>query len=236
MSDIQFNTGVIRPVECLKEGYELIKPDFWLLLAITFVGGIIGSASFCILLGAMVCGINYCYLGRLDGRKVSFDDLWKGFDWWRPGLVVAAFIVIPMAIVYGIIYAPLIVALAMGSKLGGDELMGLFVGALLLDLVLVVIMVCFHTLLIFAFPLIVDRKLGPIKAMTTSARAVLKNLGGVAGLIGAQFVLVFLGLLAVCIGVYLVMPVIIAGNMVAYRKVFPRQEDFGAAPDANPGS
>lgn len=221
MSDIQFNTGVIRPVECLKEGFELIKPDFWLLLAITFVGGIIGSASLFILLGAMVCGINYCYLGRLDGRKVSFDDLWKGFDWWRPGLVVAAFIVVPMAIVYGIIYAPLIVALAMGSNLSGDELIGLLVGALALDLVLVVIIVCFHTLLLFSFPLIVDRKLGAIQAMTTSARAVLKNLGGVAGLIGAQFVLVFLGLVAACIGVYLVMPIIIAGNMVAYRKVFP---------------
>ncbi len=34
----EFNTGVIRPVECMKEGWELIKDEYWLFLGITFVG------------------------------------------------------------------------------------------------------------------------------------------------------------------------------------------------------
>ena len=79
-------------------------------------------------------------------------------------------------------------------------------------------------LLIFSFPLIVDRNLGAVKAMTTSARAVFKNLGGVAGLIGVNFVLVICGYLALCVGVYLVIPIIIAANIVAYRKVFPKTD------------
>lgn len=232
MNGTEFRTGVISPVECVKEGFELIKPDFWLLLAITFVGGIIGGVTLYILLGAMACGMFYAYLKRIDGHSISFDDLWKGFGWWLPGLVVTAFIVIPIMIVYGVIYVPIIMSAAMGSKLSQDELMGVLLGALAVDLVLVVIMVCFHTLLMFSFPLIVDRNLGAIKAMTTSARAVLKNLGGVVGLILVNMGLMILGYLALCIGVYFVIPIMIAGNVVAYRRVFPslQNQNFGPPP------
>lgn len=232
MNGTEFRTGVIRPVECVKEGFELIKPDFWLLLAMTFVGGIIGGVSLYILLGAMACGMFYAYLKRIDGQSISFDDLWKGFGWWLPGLVVTAFIVIPIMIVYSVIYIPIIMSAAMGSKLSEDELMGLLLGAFAVDLVLVVIMVCFHTLLMFSFPLIVDRNLGAIKAMTTSARAVLKNLGGVVGLILVNMGLMILGYLALCIGVYFVIPIMIAGNVVAYRKIFPSlpNQNFGPPP------
>jgi hypothetical protein len=222
MNGTEFNTGVISPIECVKQGWELIKPDFWLLLGITFVAGLIGGFSMYILLGAMICGMTYAYLKRIDGQSVSFDDLWKGFNWWLPGLVVTAFIVIPLFVVYAVIYVPIIMSGVMGNKLSEDELVTMLVVVGLVDLVLIVIMVCVHTLLMFSFPLIVDRNLGAIKAMTTSARAVFKNLGGVAGLIVVNFGLVFLGYLALCIGIYLVIPIIIAGQLVAYRRVFPR--------------
>ena len=87
-------------------------------------------------------------------------------------------------------------------------------------------MVCFHTLLMFSFPLIVDRNLSAVKAMTTSARAVLRNLGGVVGLILVNFGLVLVGELAFCVGVYFVIPILIAGNVVAYRKVFPSTASY----------
>ena len=35
MNDIEFRTGVIRPLECFKEGWELIKPNYWLIFGIT---------------------------------------------------------------------------------------------------------------------------------------------------------------------------------------------------------
>lgn len=222
MNGAEFNTGVIKPIECVKEGFELIKPDFWLLLAITFVGGVISGFSLYILLGAMICGIYYAYLKRIDGESVSFDDLWKGFGWWLPGFVVGLFFIVPMVLLYIVIYIPLILSSAMGSKMSEDELVTTIVVSLAVDIVLTVLMVCFHTLLMFAFPLIIDRNMGAIKAMTTSARAVLKNLGGVCGLIVVNFGLVLAGYLALCIGVYLAIPVIIAGSLVAYRKVFPR--------------
>lgn len=232
MNGTEFNIGVISPVECVKEGFELIKPDFWLLLGITFVAGLIGGFSMYILMGAMICGMYYAYLKRIDGQPVAFDDLWKGFTWWLPGLVITAFIVIPIFAVYAVIYVPIIMSAAMGSRLSEEEMLTMLVGAAAVDLILIVIMVCFHTLLMFAFPLIVDRNLGAIKAMTTSARAVLKNLGGVVGLIVVNFGLVLLGYLALCIGVYFVIPIIIAGNVVAYRRVFPslRGRNFNPPP------
>ena len=109
------------------------------------------------------------------------------------------------------------------------------VGALvvfgLIDLAVLIGLVSFHTLLTFSFPLIIDRNLGAIDAMKTSAKAVWANLGGVAGLIVVNMGLMILGYLALCIGMYFVIPIMIAGNAAAYRRVFP---PLGAQPAMTP--
>jgi len=226
----EINARVIRPVECLKEGWELIKQDYWIFFAVTLVGMLIGGITMYILVGAMVCGIFYCYLQKYDGKPVSFDDLWKGFQWWLPGLIATLVMVVPMFVVLGFIYAPFIAAAVMGSKLSESELIGLLLGALAVDFVFVVIMVCFHTLLMFTFPLIVDRNLGAVEAMKTSAKGVWRNLGGIAGFYGAAFVLSLAGALACGVGTYFVIPIIMAGTVVAYRKIFPKQTEFHQPP------
>jgi len=230
MQNAEFTTGQIRPIECVKEGFELIKSDYWLLLGMVIVGGMIGGVTLFICIGAMSCGIFYAYLNKIDGKPVKFEDLFKGFSWFWQSLIVAVVVVVPMLTVYAVIYVPIVLSAVMGSKLSQDELMGLLVGAFAIDLVVIVIMVCVHTLIIFAFPLIVDRNLGGVKAMTTSARAVLKNIGGVVGLFLVNFGLAILGELALCVGIYFVIPIIVAGNMVAYRKVFPKIEDRSHEP------
>jgi len=104
MQNTEFRIGVIKPVECVKEGWELIKGEYWLLFAITLVGVLIGGFTMYILFGAMFCGIFYCYLRKIDGRPIAFEDLWKGFEWFAPGLLVTLFIVVPIIILYVIIY------------------------------------------------------------------------------------------------------------------------------------
>ena len=128
MQQLEFRTGVISPVECMKEGFELIKSDYWLMLAISLVGALIGGISMMVLTGAMICGTFYCYLRKIDGEPVKFDDLWKGMQWLVPGLVVMAMIIIPILFVYAAFYISFIVAAVMGSKLDEGELLGLFVG------------------------------------------------------------------------------------------------------------
>ena len=221
MTNTEFRTGVISPVECVKEGFELIKNDYWLLFGILLVGALIGGATMYILGGAMFCGIFIAYLNAIDGRPVVFDDLWKGMKYFGPGLVVVLFMIVPAVAYYVFVYVTVFAAIFGGAQAGEAGLVGAFVVVGIIDLVVLILMVCFHTLLTFALPLIVDRNLGAIDAMKTSAKAVWANMGGVAGLIGVNFGLVLVGYLALCVGVYFVLPIMMAGNLVAYRRVFP---------------
>ena len=222
MNNENFTVGQIRPIESFKEGWELIKSDYWMMFVIALVGGLIGGVTLYILLGAMACGIFICFLQKIDTGTVSFDNLWKGFSYFKPSFIVLLAIVVPMIIVYALIYAPFIMAAVMGQKLSESELMGMLAGAFAIDAVVILVMVCFHTLLMFSFPLIVDKNLSGMQAMKLSAKAVWKNLGGVAGFIGVYFVLIFAATFLTCgIGVYFILPVITAAFTVVYRKVFP---------------
>lgn len=233
MEPTEFRAGVIKPIECVKEAWAVIKPDYWLLFAILLVGALIGAFTAYVLFGAMICGIMYCFLRRIDGYQVKFEDLWKGLGFLWPSLAVTILFVVPIVawivVLFVTIYVPIIMA-AMGSQLPEDRIWIGLIGALAIDLVVAVFMICLHTLLTFAFPLIVDRGLAGFAPVGVSARAVLKNLGGIGGLIAVNFVLVLLGESACGIGLYFVMPLIMATSLVAYRKVFPSM----SAPDLNP--
>jgi hypothetical protein len=238
----EFTTGQIAAVECAKEGWELVKSDFWLLLAISLVGGFIGGMSMYILIGAMICGIFYAYLRKLDTGVASFDDLWVGFKYFVPSLPLMLAIVVPMVaffiIMFVTLYLPLITAAMMGNHADGGVILGTFVFGIIIDVVVAIVMISIHSLLIFSFPLIVDRQMSSWPAMKLSARAVLKNIGGVGGLIVVNFGLALVGELMLCVGIYLVIPIITATNVIAYRRVFPKPAagSFGPPPlSAYPG-
>lgn len=218
---IEFRSGVIRPIECLKEGWEFIKPNFWLFFAISIVGLIIGGATLYILLGAMVCGIFYVFLASMDGSEPKFEDLFKGFSFWKPSLLVVAVIVVPTLVMIGLIYVPVLVAMAAGVRFSEDQLFAMLAGTFAVEAVFSVFVVCLHTLLMFSFPLIVDKNLSGVRAMMVSAKAVWQNLSGVAGLWAVCFFVTLAGYLALCFGIYLTIPIVLAANVVAYRKVFP---------------
>lgn len=230
MQNLEFKTGAIKPIECIREGWELIKDDFWLLFAISLVGAIIAGFTVYILLGAMICGIFGCYLKKIDGKPVAFEDLWLGFGYLGPSALVTIVFVVPIVVyvvvLFVTIYSPLVVAAIMGNKADPAIILGTFLAAIVVDVIIAVAMTCIHTLMIFCFPLIVDRKLSSLDSLKLSARAVMKNIGGIAGLVGLNFVLVLLGQLAFCVGIYFVVPIITAGNLVAYRKVFPAAQTY----------
>ena len=231
MTNTEFRTGVIRPVECVKEGFERIKKDYWMLFAISLVGGLIGGFTMYILLGAMLCGIFYAYIKAIDGRPVVFDDLWKGMNYFGPSLLIVLVAIIPTFAVYIFVYVTFVAAIFAGAAAGEAGLVGSLIVVGLIDLAVVIAMVCFHTLLTFSFPLIVDRNLGVVDAIKTSARAVWRNLGGVVGLVVVNMGLMLLGVITCGIGMYFLMPIMMAGNAMAYRRVFP---PLGQQPTMNP--
>src|SRR3954471_21536446 len=93
-----FTTGRIKAMDCAREGWELIKADYWLLFGISIVGALLAGVTFYVLIGPMVCGIFYSYLKKIDGQPVTFDDLWTGFKFFWPSLLVTIVIVVPIVV------------------------------------------------------------------------------------------------------------------------------------------
>lgn len=230
MSPNEFNTGVIKPIECMKEGYALIKDQYWLFFGITLVGMLIaGLIPFGIAIGAMFCGIYYCFFQKINGRPVKFEDLFKGFNYFIPGLLTSIIVIIP-AFIGGILLYASLVGLFIASINSRGEInetvIWAMVGTMFVEgLIFAIVIGCLHALVMFAYPLIVERNMKGLDAFKLSARAAWENLGGVVGLITAEFILGLVAYLCTFfifgLGAYFVMPIMFGGALVAYRKVFP---------------
>jgi hypothetical protein len=226
MNQIEFRTGVIRPLECFKEGWELIKPHYWLIFGITFVGMLIaGAIPFAIAMGAMYCGIYYCIFQLMQGRKPEFGDLFKGFNYFMPALIATLIFVVPMVIFTVITWISMFTIMFgmtdSRGQLDSSAIVTLYAVLIGEGVIFGIIMSCIHVFIMFTYPLIVEYNLSGPDAFKLSARAGWANLGGVVGLIIWEFILGFIGYLVCAIGLYFVLPVLFAGVLVAYRRVFP---------------
>ena len=230
MNTPEFRVGVIRAVVVYKEAWAIMKDQFWLIFAITMVGLLIGSIVPLIIVGPMLCGIYMCLLDKIDGRPVVFDRLFKGFNYFLPGFIVALVFMAPVIVFVVVIYIPMIGMAIAGPKMTEDALWPFIIGTLALELIFAVLMTLVHSLIIFAFPLIVDRGLNGWEAVKLSARAVWANRGGVAGLFGVGILVAIVGYAALCVGIYLALPVLMMAMAVAYRKVFPSSEQVRFEP------
>jgi uncharacterized membrane protein len=226
MANTEFKTGVIKPVEVYREAWEMIKGQFWMVWAVTVVGILIGGVVPIVLMGPMMCGIYLVLLQTFEGRTVDFAQLFKGFDYFLPGLIVSLFVMVPTIILIFSIYVPMFALAIAGPRMSESEVIVAVAGIIVVEVIIALIMVCLHTLLYFAFPLIVDRKLSAMDAVKTSARAVWHNLSGIVGMFVVAFGLALVGYAMLCIGIYLVLPLLISANAVAYRKVFPAIPEY----------
>lgn len=237
MQSDSFTTGEIKPVECMKQGWEMIKDQYWLFFGITLVGLLVAGAIPIVLIGPMLCGIYYCLLRRYDGGKIEFGDLFKGFDYFLPSLILSL-IIGGIGIVVGfIIFTPtfafLFAAMNKRGDLDPDYAFPFMIFTCVMALIFGVVIACAHALLIFSHLLIVDRKLQGWDALKLSAKAAWQNLNGVVG-----FILLQMGLGIVCyllciFPVYLFLPVAYAGTTVMYRRIFPPlggAVDYGVPP------
>jgi uncharacterized membrane protein len=237
--NIQFRTGVIKPVECLKEGWALIKDQYWLFLGIVFVGIFVGGAVPLVLIGPMMVGIYLCFLRRMRGESVEFGTLFKGFDCFAQSLIAALIQAIPMVIVivpmYILMFAFMMFSMPRGGgRMDPDEsgrFAFTFLGFYVLFIVAILIVAIVVTLFfLFTFPLIADKNLSGVDAVKLSIKAARANLGGIFGLVLLNFGLGILGVFCCYVGAFFFMPVGFASYAVAYRRVFPE----GLQPFASP--
>ncbi len=227
MQNIPFNTGVIRPVEVYKEAWNIIKSDYWMVFAVDIVGFIVAGAVPLVLVGPMMCGIYMVLLGKMKGQPVDFQKLFKGFDFFLPSLLLTVIIMLPFILLLIIFYIPIIAMTFLGGRMSESEFIAFIVALVVVELIVGLIMVCMHSLLLFAYPLMADKKLPATECIKLSVRACWSNIGGVVGMMGVGFLVCIIGYLMLCIGIYLVMPLIMMATAVAYRKVFPANGSDG---------
>jgi uncharacterized membrane protein len=241
----QFRTGVIKPVECVKEAWALIKDQYWLFLGIVFVGVFVGGAVPIVLIGPMMVGIYLCVFRRMRGEPVEFGMLFKGFDHFAQSLIAALLQMIPMVIVmvpaYIIMFVLMMTSMPRGGgRMNPDESSRFIFTFLGFELVFVAVIVAVGvvvtTFFLFAFPLIADRNLSGVEATKLSIKAARANLGGVLGLILVNVGLGLLGVLACYVGAFLIAPISLTSYAVAYRRVFPEVSQTFASPPPPPAN
>lgn len=218
---LQEGAGQLRAADCFRRGWSLIRDQYILFAALTLAGVYIGNLTLLLATGPMLAGIFICFLDRYDGREIRFERLFGGFRFFFRSVGIMLLFVIPVLIVVLTVTIPFLTSIANDPDLTERELYARIATALGIEVVLALAMTCLHSLLLFSFPLLVDRDLSFGQCVLTSARAVWQNLSLVTGLFGYGFLLTIAGLLAFCVGIYLVLPVIIAANVVAYRSIFP---------------
>ncbi len=241
--NIQFRTGVIKPVECVKEGWALIKDQYWLFLGIVFVGVFVGSAVPLVLIGSMMVGIYMCFFRRMRGEPVDFGLLFKGFDYFAQSLIAALIQMIPMVIImvpaYIIMFALMITSMPRGQMDpdASTRFVFTFLGfELVFVAVILVVGIAVNIFFMFAFPLIADRGLSGLEAIKLSIKAGKANFGGILSLLLLNFAIGLLGVLACYIGVFFIMPISLASYAVAYRRVFPALSQNFASPPPPPAN
>jgi hypothetical protein len=224
----EFRRGVIRPVDCLKEGWAAIKDQYWLFAGIVLVSMLIGSAvPMGVIMGPMMCGMYMCLLARLRGENVSFEMLFKGFDYFMESFIATLFQIIPAFLViipaYIGFFAVMVLAAAGPGRGTAMSPLIFFGGMSVIVLVVLLLCVAIGSMFVFSYPLIVDRKLSGFTAVKTSVKAALGNLSGVLGLLLLSMAMGIIGALCCYVGAFLIMPINFAAMAVAYRKVFPDQ-------------
>jgi uncharacterized membrane protein len=225
-----FKRGAIRPLECLSAGWRVVKDDYWLFLGMSLLAMFLCSIGGGLLAGPAMCGLHYCLFRRERGVPVTFDMMFRGFDYFVPGLIATLLTVPPILLLViasyiGMIAVPLVlIAVFPEQPQGGPPepaLIWSIVGAeCLVVLIVTVLGMVVQAMYIFIYPLIVDRKLSGWEAVMLSARAALGNLGGVIVLMVLTQALAMLGVLLCYVGVIFVLPITFAMISIAYRQVF----------------
>ena len=238
-----FRVGVIQPVECIKEGWALIKDQYWMFLGLTIVAMLIGGVVPIVLMGPMMVGLFLCFFEKLARRPFEFGLLFKGFDHFVPGLIVTAIKIIPILVVmlpfYFIMVATMMTTMPRDHATPEDMsrfVTSLFGIEMIFVVIVMVVSICIEIFFMFAYPLIADRKLSGLDAVKLSFKAGKANFGGVLGLLVLNALLGILGVFLCFVGVYLYLPIAFAAQAVAYRRVFPELTQTFASPPPPPAS
>lgn len=225
----EFNSGAVRPVDCVTEGWNLFTQNLGLLLligllTILLVGclGIVVIGWF--LYGPIMVGIFYVYLRQMRGEQVEFGMMFHGFKYFLPAMLVGLLMNAPS--IAGWFYdrafqIAQLLALYNPNELSAGLLTAIWAFSFIFKSIVILLSITAYILLLFSFPLFAERKMGLMDTMKLSAKAGKANAGGLFLLMLLNGLIIIVGILACFVGIIFAVPLVFAANAVAYRQVFP---------------
>lgn len=244
MDNIQYRRGAIDAGDCIGGAWTLVSRRFWLyigigLVSMLLVGCVPVVGSF--LFGPVFGGFFYVVLRDMRDEPVDFGMMFKGFEKFLPLMIAGLIQTAPSLVATVIQYTVDIARLAGGGagdldvnfyQSSGDAVFaGLSAAILVIVIVLSLVGVVWSVALSFAVPLILERDISVADALLTSLKAAFSNALGLILLIILEILVALLGLVALCVGIFVAIPVIYAANAFAYRQVFP----YFDRPEVNTG-
>jgi hypothetical protein len=195
--------GKLDVLGCYERSWSLLKANFWPLLGVSFLVGLIsGIAGVSPKLGLVVSatvggvftgGLHYYYLKKIRGQPTKIGDAFAGFS---------------------LAFGPLVLASLLCFAFTGA-------GFLLLILPGIYLGVAYQ----FTYLLVLDRKLGFWKAMEVSRRVVTTQWWSLFGLLLLAIPLALAGILCLIVGVFVAMVLVQGALIYAYEDLFNPKTD-----------
>ncbi len=235
MDEIEISREPIRPIECLRAGWELIRDQYLLFVVMCVLAGMISSALAIVLWGPIVTGLFYALLRKTRNRRVELSHLFKGFDLFGKAFLTYLLQVLILMGLGLILFVPVVllfIAMVVSQQgaPGQPPNPGLFLTLIALYVFAILALNLANVFFVYSFPLLIDRGLEPVAALRVSAAAVWRHLWSQLGLMILSALLILVGFAFCCVGALLVLPITYAAEAVAYRRMFPdpppREDDL----------
>jgi hypothetical protein len=232
MNQIQFHPSAIDASDCISVAWNIVKNNYGLFLGISLLAMVLMSCLPCVnifLAGPIMGGVFYCFLKAMRNEQVEFGEMFKGFENFVPLMVIGIIQAIPEIMAQGIRISVNVADFGLKNadrtlyQADPSRLLasGLVLFLIVAGFTIFVVGFAIRISLFFALPLVIEHRLGVGDAIKLSARAAWSNIGGLILLSILEFLIALAGLLMLCVGVFLVMPILFCANAVAYRQVFP---------------
>ncbi|MER3429716.1 MAG: hypothetical protein C4324_01500 [Blastocatellia bacterium] len=249
MNTPNYVPGAIDAGGCISSAWELVKPRYFMYFGVTLLIllplACLPFVNF-VLFGPLVAGIYFIALQDMKGEPVEFGMMFKGFERFLPLMGVGILESLPGLIMTILNWTVQLSGMLIGIHRGEEDISfyqtaetysaaETFIAPVLI--LLFVVNIVWTVSFTFAIPLVIDHGLGVIEASLLSFRASWSNIGGIILLYIFLTLLALVGLLALCIGVLFVLPIVYVALAFAYRQVFPdlsekRSFDMPPPPEA----
>ncbi len=233
MAELKGRTPSFSIGDCFSIGWRVTMDNFGLALLSFIVFMLISMASALVPFGQFIVsgpllGALYCiYIKRLRNEPAELNNLFDGFN--------TAFL--PLFLVYLLITLIILAALIPGgigvgvalfagilesANSGGQPPVIMVILIILSGLLMLLLTMVLYSMLVFAFPLALDRRMDAIEALKATWRVTKKCWVNCSLLMLCAVLINIVGVLALCLGWLISMPLSFAMSAVAYEQLFGR--------------